>query len=56
MKYIDCSCPYCWVPVILDKNNRGLCEYCGQWVIYDNGSDKVALEDAYNAGCEHRFW
>ena len=52
MKYIDSSCPYCGAPVILDKNNRGLCEYCGQWLIYDTGSDKVILEDAYQAGYE----
>ena len=33
--------PCCGAPVVLDKNNRGLCEYCSQWVIYDTGSDKV---------------
>ena len=52
MNFIDYSCPYCGAPVMMDKHNRGYCEYCGQWVVYDDKSDKVVLEDAYKAGYE----
>ena len=52
MRHIDTSCPYCGAPVIMDKKGVGLCEYCGQYVMWDDGSQKVVLEDAYNSGYE----
>ena len=52
MKFIDASCPYCGAPVIMDNKGRGLCEYCGRWVIYDDTTHRYVLEDAYKAGYE----
>ena len=52
MKRIDASCPYCGAPVIMDKRGVGLCEYCGQYVMWDRGSEQYVLEDAYRAGYE----
>ena len=52
MKYLEASCPYCGAPVILDKKGVDLCEYCGQYVMWDNRSEQYVLEDAHNAGYE----
>lgn len=51
MKYIDTTCPNCGAQAHLDaKRKKAFCEYCGTELLLDDEVQRVAIDDAEEAG------